>query len=149
MNYAVKAPRNWFGLPEAERETRAKLSDDLCMIDGSEHYVRGCLEIPVLDSPELFVWGVWASISETSRRRILELWEAAVVDDEPPRFGWLSTWLTSYPEPIGVRCHIHIRAGHLRPRIELEATDYPLAIEQRTGITLGRVKEIAALSGHP
>ncbi len=149
MHYAVKAPRNWFGLPEAERETRAELSDDLCMIDGSEHYVRGCLEVPVLDSPELFVWGVWVSISEASVKRILELWDAAVVENEPPRFGWLSTRITGYPEPIEIRCRVHIRAGNLRPRIELEPTDYKLAIEQRSGITLDRVKEIAALSEHP
>ncbi len=148
MNFYVKAPRNWFGLPEAERETRAKLSDDLCMIDGSEHYVRGCLEIPVLDSPESFVWGVWVSISEDSLRRILGLWSAPVIDNEPPRFGWLSGWITGYPEPVEIACHVHIRAGNLRPRIELQPTGYPLAIEQRCGITLNRVKEIAALSGH-
>jgi protein-S-isoprenylcysteine O-methyltransferase Ste14 len=33
MNYAFSAPRNWFGVPEAERATRAKLSADLCTID--------------------------------------------------------------------------------------------------------------------
>jgi hypothetical protein len=30
-----------------------------------------------------------------------------------------------------------------RPLVELEPTDHPLAVEQRTGITLGRVQEIA------
>ncbi len=148
MDYAVHAPRNWLGLPEAERETRAKLSDDLCIIDDTEHYVRGCLEIPVLDSPDRFVWGVWVSVSKASFRRILELWNAPVVENEPPRFGWLSTWLEGYPEPIETRCRVHIRVGHLRPRIELEPTGYPLAVEQQSGITLARVKEIAALAGH-
>jgi Uncharacterized protein conserved in bacteria (DUF2199) len=33
MDYAFSAPRNWFGVPEAERATRAKLSADLCTID--------------------------------------------------------------------------------------------------------------------
>ncbi|MFC9339196.1 DUF2199 domain-containing protein [Streptomyces sp. NPDC057020] len=32
--------------------------------------------------------------------------------------------------------------GH-RPRIELEPTEHPLAVEQRTRITLARVREIA------
>ena len=94
------------------------------------------------------MWGVWASVSEQSLRRILELWNAPVVESEPPRFGWLSTWITGYPEPIEIRCHIHIRPANLRPRIELEPSDYPVAIEQRNGITLQRVKEIAAQSGH-
>jgi hypothetical protein len=149
MSYAVLAPRNWFALPEAERATRAQLSDDLCTIDNSEHYVRGCIEIPIIGATGTFVWGVWASISEQSLRRIQELWSAPIIEDEPPRFGWLSTWINGYPEPKDIRCHVHIRAGTPRPRMELEPTCYPLAIEQRTGITLDRIKEIAAASGHP
>jgi hypothetical protein len=147
MGYAVKAPRNWFGLPEAERATRAKLSEDLCTIDGREHYVRGCLEIPVIGSPEPFVWGVWASVSEASLKRILELWNAPDVEGEPPRFGWFSTWLQGYPEPVEIKCQIHLRAGNLRPRFVLEATEYPLAVEQRNGMTIDRIKEIARSSG--
>ena len=46
MDYGFAGPRNWFALSEAERPTRAKLTDDLCIIDGKEHYVRGCLEAP-------------------------------------------------------------------------------------------------------
>lgn len=57
MDYAKMAPDAWFALAETERATRAKLSSDLCAIKGGEYYVRGCIEIPVTDSPELFVWG--------------------------------------------------------------------------------------------
>ena len=52
MDYGFAAPRNWFGLPETERAVRAKLTADICTIDDTEHYVRGCLEIPVSDSSE-------------------------------------------------------------------------------------------------
>jgi hypothetical protein len=31
----------------------------------------------------------------------------------------------------------------MRPYVELELTDHPLAIEQRTGISIERVQEIA------
>jgi hypothetical protein len=37
----------------------------------------------------------------------------------------------------------------VRPFIELEPTDHPLAIEQRTGISWERVREIAELVLHP
>jgi hypothetical protein len=40
---------------------------------------------------------------------------------------------------------VHLRGGGIRPFIELEPTDHPLAIEQREGISLERVKELAAL----
>jgi hypothetical protein len=36
-----------------------------------------------------------------------------------------------------------------RPLIELEPTDHPLAVEQRTGITQDRIREIAIAVLHP
>jgi hypothetical protein len=148
MHYAFAAPRNWFELTEAERATRAILNSDICTIDRKEHYVRGCLEIPVLESPESLVWGVWVSVSEDSLLYMLSKWNAEIAESEPPRFGWLSTWINGYPEPHDIRCHIFLRSGNLRPRIVLQSTDYPLAIEQHQGITLERVKQIAAGAGH-
>jgi hypothetical protein len=148
MDFAVAAPRNWFALPEAERLSRAKLSADLCTIDDNEHYVRGCLEIPVLDSPEVFVFGVWVSVSSQSLRYILDHWNSPIDENDPPRFGWLANWITGYPEPHEIRCNVFLRSNNLRPRIVLEATDYPLAVEQHRGIKLERVKEIAAGAGH-
>lgn len=148
MGYGFTAPRNWLELPEAERATRAKLTDDLCTIDDSEYYVRGCLEVPVSDSSESLIWGVWVSVSKESFRYILAQWDAPIAEDEPPRFGWLSTWIDGYPEPLEIRCHVFLRPSNLRPRIVLEPTDYPLAVEQHRGITLDRVKELAAGAGH-
>jgi hypothetical protein len=148
MDYAFSAPDNWFALTEAERAARAKLSPDLCMIDGVQHYVRGCLEIPVSDTKETFVWGVWVSVSEKSLRYILDRWTSPIGPDEPPRFGWLCNWIRGYPEPRGIKCHVFLRSNNQRPRIVLEPTDYPLAVEQREGITLKRVKQIFATRGH-
>jgi hypothetical protein len=148
MDYGFAAPRNWFGLPEAVRATRAKLTDDVCTIDDTERYIRGCLEIPVSGSSESLVWGVWVSVSERSLRYILARWSSPISQDETPRFGWLSTWINGYPEPHEIRCHIFLRSGNLRPLIVLQPTEYPLAIEQHRGITLDRVKQIAAGAGH-
>src|SRR5262249_12728714 len=114
MDYGFSAPRNWFALAEAERATRAKLSDDICIIDNTERYVRGCLEIPVRDSAEIFVWGVWVSVSEESLRYILAHWDSPIPEDEPPRFGWLCNWIDGYPEPHEIRCNVFLRSGNLR-----------------------------------
>ena len=148
MDYVFSAPRNWFGMSEVERTTRGKLTTDLCTIDGTEHYVRGCIEIPVSDCAETFIWGVWVSVSEASFQYVLSRWDDEIPGDEPPRFGWLCNWISEYPEPHEIRCHVFIRSGNLRPRIVLEPTDYPLALEQSQGITLDRVKQIYAASGH-
>jgi hypothetical protein len=144
MDYAFAAPRNWFGLTEAERATRAKLTADICTIDGKEHYVRGCLEIPVSDCSESLISGVWVAVSEDSLRYILSNWNAQIGEDEP----WLGTWIDGYPELHEIRCDVFVRSGNLRPRIVLQPTDYPLAIEQHQGITLERVTQIAAGADH-
>ena len=44
---------------------------------------------------------------------------------------------------------VHLRDDGVRPYIELEPTDHPLAVEQRSnGITVDRVAEILAYYEH-
>jgi hypothetical protein len=53
MHYGTPAPAQWFTIPEAEREERALLSPDVCLIDQRHGFIVGNLEIPVigLDRP--------------------------------------------------------------------------------------------------
>lgn len=39
-----------------------------------------------------------------------------------------NTWISGYPEPHEIRCHIFLRSGNWRPRIALQPTEYPLAV---------------------
>lgn len=67
-----------------------------------------------------------------------------------PYFGWLTTELAPYsPSTTNLKTHVHTRSLGQRPFIELEPTDHPLAVEQRTGITMDRVREIAEAVLHP
>ncbi len=113
-------------------------------------FLRGVIEIPIVGRDDCFRWGAWASLSEESFRRALDLWTAEVIENEPPKFGWLSNNIDIYPNTLNLATHVHLRPGKLRPAIELEPTDHPLAIEQREGITLARVEEIVAAcsNGH-
>jgi len=43
---------------------------------------------------------------------------------------------------------VHTHPVGVRPEIELEPTEHPLAVEQREGITWERVDEIAAIMLH-
>ena len=47
----------------------------MCAIDKKEFYIRGCLEISVIDGPRPFTWGVWVSLSEKSFKPVIELWD--------------------------------------------------------------------------
>jgi hypothetical protein len=143
MEFGADAPSAYYSIPEAEREARCELTEDLCMIDDREFYIRGCLEIPVVDGPQPFVWGVWTSLSQQSFKKMFEIWETPGRESEPPFFGWLCTSLPLYPETQLLKANVHTRPVGQRPFVELEPTDHPLAIEQRNGITMDRVRHIA------
>jgi hypothetical protein len=148
MDYAYRAPDAWVALPEAERSTRAKLDSNLCAIDRREFYVRGCIEVRVPECDDFFAWGVWVSVPKDSFWYILDKWTAEIPADEPLIPGRLCNRIKGYPDSADLRCSVHLRSNNLRPRFVLEPTDHPLAIEQRDGITLERVKQIFAEWGH-
>jgi hypothetical protein len=78
------------------------------------------------------------------------VWNTEGREAERPYFGWLSTELALYSEgTTNLKTNAHTRPVGKRPLIELEPTDHPLAVEQRTGITQDRVREIAMAVLHP
>jgi hypothetical protein len=119
------------------------------VIRGQHYFVKGMIEIPVIDSDEVFSWGVWASLSRESFSRAADLWDTPGRETETPYFGWLTTELLVYPATtLNLKTRVHTRPVGERPFVELEPTEHPLAVEQRTGITLNRVREIAATVLH-
>ena len=80
--------------------------------------------------------------------RATELWGAEGRESEPPYFGWLATSPSLYPQTRGLKLNVHtMPVGH-RPLIVVEPTDHRLAVEQREGITMDRVREIAEFHVH-
>lgn len=147
--YALDEPDAWHAIPEAERQGRGVLTKDQCAIDNREFYIRGRMEIPVIGDREshiwgAFVWGVWVSVSADSFDRIGQLWDVKIREHEPPISGWLGNDISIYPPTFNLKCNLHLRNDGQRPSIVLEPTNHPLAAEQRSGISLERVKEIAA-----
>ncbi|MGH9754758.1 MAG: DUF2199 domain-containing protein [Blastocatellia bacterium] len=148
MSFGVDAPYWYDVIAPEELSWRAELSSDQCIIDNQHYFVRGYIEIPVLDDLGPFVWDVWVSLSEQSFERMSELWETPGRESEAPYFGWFSTSLPGYPETLNLKTTVHTRPLGERPLIELEPTDHPLAVEQREGITMARVQEIVEIVLH-
>jgi hypothetical protein len=147
MSYAAPTPEYW--IDDLADDDDSGLSADQCVIKGEWFFVHGLIEIPVIDSDEPFSWGVWVSLSQDNYHRMAQLWDTPGREDEPPYFGWLSTHLPVYsPTTINLKTHLHTRPIGERPYIELEPTDHPLAVEQRTGITRARVEEFADMLLH-
>lgn len=143
MCYGAPAPASWEAIPPDERARRGELSPDRCVIDDQFFFVIGRLEIPVTGLAEPFCWLVWVSLSEENFMRTCELWETAGRESEPPYFGWLNTSLPCHPNTLNLKTHVQTRTVGHRPSVILEPTEHPLAIEQRNGITLARVRELA------
>jgi hypothetical protein len=130
-------------IPAAERSDRVSLSSDQCIIDGKHYFVRGCLEIRIADSSDVFDRGVWVSLSEKSFQRVSELWTEPGRESEPSFFGWLSSRLPGYPDTLNLKTRVHLRPVGIRPFIELEPTEHPLSLEQQRGISAERARQIA------
>lgn len=141
-------PIHYLDVPEAERPERVFLTSDLCVIDDKWFFVRGCLEIPVIGHDDPFIWGVWVSLSEDNFFEFQELLEVKERSKFGPYFGWFSASINIYPETLNLKTKVHIRDDGVRPYIELEPTDHPLALEQQQGISVKRVSEIYANRVH-
>lgn len=148
LSYGSPAPAQWFGIPEKERRRRTHLSSDQCEIDKRYFYIVGNIDVPLLDTAGVFRWSVWVSLSKANYERARKLWRRQGREAEPPYFGWLSTSLVCYPDTINLKTMVHTRPVGERPFVELEPTDHPLAVEQRTGITIERVRQIAEIILH-
>ncbi|WP_236548979.1 MULTISPECIES: DUF2199 domain-containing protein [unclassified Exiguobacterium] len=92
-----------------------------------------------------FIWNVWVSLSPNNFFKVIDLWDEPTRIDLDSTFGWLSTELPIYPDTINLKTNVHMRAVGIRPLIELEPTNHPLAMEQRNGITRLRVDDIFRL----
>lgn len=148
MCFGPSAPALWFSIPEAERNKRSELSTDQCIIDGKHFYILGRIVLPVCDAPDLFVWLAWVSLSETNFYRTSELWDKPGRESEPPCFGWLQSALPYEKSTLNLKTMVVTQPIGVRPLIEIEPTDHPLAIEQQNGITMARVQEIAEVVLH-
>lgn len=141
---AFDAPYHYHVLTEEQRRTRARLTSDLCDIDGKDFFIRGCLGIPIAGTEQEFVWGVWVSLSERHFSRYVEVFEADPPPAEGPWFGWLCNRLPGYPDTLGLKTSVALRPRRERPRITLEPGEHPLAVHQRTGIALDDLLAIVA-----
>lgn len=147
-HFAADAPLSYYEIPEDQRDARCRLGSDDCVVDGTAYFVRGAIEIPVHGEDELFVWGVWVSLSKASFTKWGECFHAEHRSHIGPFFGWLDAWLKPYPDTRNLKTRVHLRDHGLRPYFEIEPTDHPLAVAQREGISVARVSEIYAQMVH-
>jgi len=74
FSFAADFPDPFANLSHDQREARAHISSDQCIIDQEQFYLRGCLEIPIQGTDQVFLWGLWARIWEQDFDEIENHW---------------------------------------------------------------------------
>jgi len=133
-------PDHWWSVPAEERDQRIQLTSDTCIIDNEDFFIRGVIEIPIHNYPQMFGFGVWVSQKRENFFKYLETFDS---DQIGPFFGWLCTRISCYSvDTRQLKTMVHFRGKDIRPSIEIEPTDHPLAVDQKNGITLAKAWKI-------
>jgi hypothetical protein len=116
FSFAANFPDPYANMSADERDTRALIGSDQCVIDQEQFYVRGCLEIPILETKEVFLWGLWAMVWEKDYDEISRHWEFIGREKKiGPYKGRLTNSLSIYPGTFNLPVTIHIRPVVERP----------------------------------
>lgn len=145
FSLAAHEPSQWHRLTDEEK-LDSELTRDQCVIktaDETAYFIAAVLEIPIAGTQLDFAWSVWVSLSEQSFSEVSEHWDDPQREALGPHFGWLCTSLPGYPETLFLKTRVHQRAPGLRPTLELEATEHPLSVHQRDGMSLDELVLLA------
>ncbi|WP_428651518.1 DUF2199 domain-containing protein [Roseibium sp.] len=148
-SFAYNEPWHTYSIPEKERARRVRLDSDLCILDDEFFFIRVTLEVPIKETNDSFLWGLWVSQSKESFDRYAETFDEDQTGDSS--FGWLAVTLPGYVGESGeiVSLPTNVAWGKERPRIEIHNDqDHPLAVDQREGISWDRAVELALRLTH-
>jgi hypothetical protein len=149
MSFAADFPDMYANMNSDERETRATIGSDQCIIDSQFFFIRGCLAIPIIGRDEPFLWGVWASVREEVFDEISDSWEQQGRESlHGPFKGRLGNSLNVYPETLNLKVTILIQPVGKRPLLIVEDSEHVLSTEQKSGITPSAAMDLASLLLH-
>ena len=109
FSYLAPAP---YDQQTEQIRNRGSLGSDLCTFtdeDGEHYFIRVCLEIPIHNYSEPFLWGVWSSVSQSNYERYVDTYDDP--DPEDCYFGWLCNYLPFYPDTYAIKLDVRRRSG--------------------------------------
>ena len=149
LSFAADSPDMYANMNRDDRDTRCFRGSDQYIIDQQWFFIRGCLEIPIIGSDEVFLWGLWASVREEVFDEIEDCWELhARENSRGPFKGRLANSLAEYPETLNLKVKILLQPVGTRPLFLVEESTHQLALEQAQGISRDRALHLASLVMH-
>jgi hypothetical protein len=133
-------------LADDARTRRAWLADDFAVLDDERFFVRGVLELPVPRLDDRFAYGTWVEVSMPDFQELVRHWH----DEE--QFAavecTLANELEPYRETVGLRATLRATSSDKLPLVELADAPHELVGAQRSGISVDRSEELAAVVLH-
>lgn len=149
LSYSVNGPEAVMAIPPEEFESRLTITRDQCVVDGKDFYLRGRIPIPIHGMDEPFIWGVWAEVSPKNFLHTAELWNTEGREQGPPFTGYLNNQLPIYGDTLNLEVGIQTQPVGRRPSFFVKDAEHLIAREQRDGISLARIEQIAEFMYHP
>lgn len=125
LTLGAHAPDHWEDDRHSD-DVDSELTDDQCVIEGRDFFIRGCLDIPLADDNDYFRWGVWTTLSEENFQSITKKWNKRSRTKLGPHFGWLSTTVPGYPDTLNLKTLVHHQPPGIRPQVEILECDHIL-----------------------
>ena len=142
FSFAADYPDPYTNLSRDQREARSVISSDQCIIDQDQFYIRGCFEIPIRKSSEVFMYGAWVRVYEHVFDEIEDFWEVEGRESRiGPYKGRLVNKLKIYRDTLNLRIEIRIQKVGMRPLFFSEDGHHRLTVDQIFGITLQQARE--------
>lgn len=123
-------------LPQDEFDNSCLISEDICIVGGNSYYIYCVLEVPVIDYPDRFGWGVWCETSWTPFKRYWETLSDPQAVRLPAAGGRIANNLANMPATAGTRCEIRFRRKGARPVVTLPPSKHRLYAIQQQGLTV-------------
>jgi hypothetical protein len=143
----LASPASW--TPDVAGHPQSELLDAQCVIGGERFFLRGLVIIPVTDAGRDFEWAIWVEVAEDDFLARCARWFAPARASDPPVRAQLAVTLPGYGgSTIGIPGLLQDREVGLRPVFTLTDDGHPLAREQRSGITVERVIDLARVTPH-
>ena len=150
LSFAADFPDQYANMSSEDRDTRSTIASDQCIIDSELFYVRGLLEVPVLDSDEVFLWGLWANVKEEVFDELDESWEEHGRETRHGPFkARLANKLAVYPDTLNLKMTVQIQPVGQRPLFFIDEEAHPLAVAQRMGMSANETHELVSRLLHP
>jgi hypothetical protein len=142
---AYTMPDVIFSLSVAERDTRAVVSSDLCILDDERYFIRCVMTVPVIDCDDTIEYGPWVEVESQDFGRYALHFNGGGHPGWVAAEGYLANAFPSNANTtLGLNCMVRVALGKSqRPTVEILDHTHALRAEQVNGVLLPRALEIA------